>query len=193
MKPVHSKGNQSWIVIGRTDAEAETLILWPPDVKNWLIRKEPDAGKHWRQKKGKTEDEMVGCLHRLDGHEFEQAPGVGEGQGSLVCCSPWCHKESDMTERLNWTDIIIAILNLVYSWVLSSSLCISSFFWFSFCNFKGFLSYYALVTFMVCFCELLLFIIIYIILWIINIYYYNKTYIIICFVCGYHSFKYVNP
>ena len=103
MKPVHSKGNQSWIFIGRTDAEAETLILWPPDVKNWLIRKDPDAGKHWRQKKRRTEDEMVGCHHWLDGHEFEQPPGVGEGQGSLACCSPWGHKESDTTERLNWT------------------------------------------------------------------------------------------
>ena len=93
------KGNQSWIFIGSTDVEAP--ILWPPNSKNWLIRKDPYAGKDWRQKeKGTTENEMVGWHHRLNGHEFEQAPGVGDGQGSLVCCSPWCHKELDMTERL---------------------------------------------------------------------------------------------
>ena len=90
IKPVHLEGNQSWIFIGRTDAEAEVLILWPPDVKNWLIGKDPDAGKDWGQeKKGKTEDEMVGWHQRLNGSEFEQALGVGDGQGSLVCCSPW--------------------------------------------------------------------------------------------------------
>ena len=103
IQPVHPKGNQSWIFIGRIDVEAETPILWPPDAKNWLIWKDPDAGKDWRQEeKGTTEDEMVGWHHWLDGHEFEQALGVGEGQGSLVCCSPWGHKESHMTERLNW-------------------------------------------------------------------------------------------
>ena len=95
IKPVNPKGNQSWIFIGRTDAEAETLILWPPDVKSWFIRKDPDAGKDWRQgEKGTTKDEMVGWHHWLNGHEFEQAPGDGEGQGSLACCSPWGHKES---------------------------------------------------------------------------------------------------
>ena len=89
IQPVSPKGNQSWIFIGRSDAEAETLILWPPDVKNWLNGKDPDAGKDWRQKeKGTTEDEMVGWHYRHDGHEFEQAPGVGDGQGSLACCSP---------------------------------------------------------------------------------------------------------
>ena len=98
------KGNQSWIFIGRTDAEAEAPILWPPDVKNWLLGKDPDAGKDWRQEKGTTEDGMVGWYHWLDGHEFEQAPGDGEGQGGLVCCSPWGCKESDMTELLNWTE-----------------------------------------------------------------------------------------
>ena len=83
-KPDHPKGNQSWIFIGRTDAEAETPILWPPDVKSWLIGKDPDAGKDWRQEeKGMTEDEMVGWHHWLNRHEFEQAPGVGDGQGSL--------------------------------------------------------------------------------------------------------------
>ena len=104
---VDPKGNQSWIFTGRTDAEAETLLHWPPDVKNWLIGKDPDAGKDWRQGKGTTEDEMVGWYHQLDGHEFEQALGIGDGQESLVCCSPWGLKESDMTEQLNWTDFWI--------------------------------------------------------------------------------------
>ena len=104
---VHPKGNQSWIFIGRTDAKAEALILWPPDVKNWLIGKDPDAGKDWRQEeKETTEDEIVGWHHQLDGHEFEQALGVGDGQGSLECCSPWGCKELDMTEWLNWTELI---------------------------------------------------------------------------------------
>ena len=104
-QPVHPKGNESWIFIGRTDAEAETPVLWPPDAKNWLTGKDPDAGKDWRQEeKGMTEDGMVGWHHQLNGHEFEQAPGVSDGQGSLACYSPWGHKESDMTEQLNWTD-----------------------------------------------------------------------------------------
>ena len=101
--PVHPKGDQSWVFTGRTDAEAETLILWPPDVKRWLIWQDPGAGKDQRQEeKGMTEDEMVGWHHQLNGHEFEQTLGVGDGQGSLVCCSPWGHKESDTTERLTW-------------------------------------------------------------------------------------------
>ena len=104
IQPVHPKGNQSWIFIGRTDSEAETPILWPPHVKSWLIWKDPDAGKDQRQEeKGLTEDEMVGWHHRLDGHGFVKALGVGDGQGSLACCSPWGQKESDMTEWLNWT------------------------------------------------------------------------------------------
>ena len=90
--------------IGRTDAEAETPILWPPDAKNWLIWKDPDAGKNWgREEKETTEDEMVGWHHWLNGHEFEQALGDGDGQGGLACCSPWGHKESDTTEQLNWS------------------------------------------------------------------------------------------
>ena len=98
--------NQSWIFIGRTDAEAEALILWSPDAKNWLTGKDPDAGKDWRQEeKGATEDEMVGWHHRLDGHEFEQALEVDDGQVSLVCHSPWGHKELDTTARLNWTEL----------------------------------------------------------------------------------------
>ena len=105
IKPVSPKGNQFWIFIGRTDAEAETPILWSPDVKNWLTGKDPDARKEWRQeRRGWTEDEMVEWHHGLDGHEFEQAPRVGAGQGSLVCCSPWGHKEQDKTEWLNWTE-----------------------------------------------------------------------------------------
>ena len=105
IQPVHPKWNQSWIFIGRTDAEAETSILWPPDAKNWLIGKDPEAGKDWRQEKGMTEDEMVGWHLWLNGHELEQAPGVGDGQGGMACCSPRGHKESDTTERLNWAEL----------------------------------------------------------------------------------------
>ena len=101
IQPVHPKGNQSWIFIGRTDAEAEAPVLWPPDAKNQLIGKDPDVGKDWRQEeKGTTEDEMDVWHHWLDRHEFEQALGVGDGQGSLACCSPWGCKESNMTEQL---------------------------------------------------------------------------------------------
>ena len=102
IKPVNPKGNQSWIFIERTDAEAEAPIYWPPDTKNWLTGKDPDAEKDWRQEeKGITEDKMVTWYHWLKGHEFEQAQGDDEGQGSLVCCSPWGHKVTDKTERLN--------------------------------------------------------------------------------------------
>ena len=90
IQPINAKGNPSWIFIGRTDAEAETPVLWSPDAKNWLIGKDPDAGKDWSwEEKGMTKDEMVGFYHWLDGHEFEQALGVGDGQEGLVCCSPW--------------------------------------------------------------------------------------------------------
>ena len=101
IKPVNPKGSQPWIFIGRTDAEAEAPVLWPPDVKSQLIRKDPDAGKDWRQEEETTEDEMVGWHHWLNGHEFEQALGVGEGQGSLVCCNLSGCKELDTTEWLN--------------------------------------------------------------------------------------------
>ena len=102
IQPVHPKGNQSWIFIGRTDAEAETPVLWPPNAKNWLIWIDPDAGKdRGQEEKGTTEDEMVGWHHWLNGHEFECTLGVGDGQGGLMCCSPWGHKELDTTERLN--------------------------------------------------------------------------------------------
>ena len=102
IQPVHPKGNQSWIFIGRANGEAEAPILWPPDVTKWLIRKDHDAGKDWRQEKGMIEDEMVGWHHWLD---YEQAPGVGDGQGGLVCFSSWGRKELDKTERLNWTEL----------------------------------------------------------------------------------------
>ena len=106
IQQVNPKGNQSWIFIVRTEVEAETPIVWPPDVKNWLIWKDPDAGKDGRwEEKGMTEDEMFGWHHWLNGHEFEQAAGVGGGQGGLVCCSPCGYKESDTTERLNWTEM----------------------------------------------------------------------------------------
>ena len=103
IKPVNPKGNQSWIFIGRTEAEAP--ILWPTDGKSWLTGKDPDAGRDWGQEeKGMTEDEMVGWHHRFNGHEFEQALGVGDGQGSLVWCSPWgCKVGHDWATELNWT------------------------------------------------------------------------------------------
>ena len=101
--------------IGRTDVEAETPILWPPDVKNWLIRKDPNAGKDWRQEeKGMTEDEMAGWHHQLNEYEFEQALGVGDGQGSLVSCSPWGCKESDTTEWL--THSLHFLIFYIYFW-----------------------------------------------------------------------------
>ena len=119
----HPEGNQSWIFIGRTDVEAEAPILWPPDVKSWFNGKDPDAGKDWRQEeKGMTKDETVGWHHRLDGHDCEQALGVGDCQGGLACCSPWGRKDSDMTEQLNWTDSWFPLLysrnqhNIVKQW-----------------------------------------------------------------------------
>ena len=98
IKSVSPKGNQPWIFTERTDVETEAPVLWPPDAKSWLIRKDPDAGKDWGQEEmGMTEDEMVAWHHQLKGHEFEQTLGDGEGQGSMVCGSPWGRKESDMT------------------------------------------------------------------------------------------------
>ena len=103
IKPVHPKGNHSLIFIGRTEAKAETPRLWPPDGKEWLTGKDPNAGKDWRQEeKGTTEDQTAGWHHRLDGHEFKQALRVGDGQGSLACCSSWGHKES--IRLSNWTE-----------------------------------------------------------------------------------------
>ena len=103
MKPVNPEENQSWIFTGRTDAKAEAPILWPPDAKNRVIEKDPDAGKDWRQEEKETiKDEMVGWHCQPNGHEFEQASEVVDQQGSLACCSLWGHKELDMTEQLNW-------------------------------------------------------------------------------------------
>ena len=119
IKPLNPKGNQPWIFIGRTDAEAETPILSPPDAKSWLIGKNLDAGKDWRQEeKGMTEDEMVGWHHRLNGHEFEQAPGDGEGWGSLMCCSPWGSKE---TQWLNNNQILMVHLIICFDTFLIHS------------------------------------------------------------------------
>ena len=106
IQPVHSKGNQSWVFIGRTDAEAETPVLWPPHAKSWLIGKDSDTGRYWGQEeKGMTENEMAGCHHSLNGHEFAWTPGVGDGQGGLACSGSWANKESDMTERLNQIEL----------------------------------------------------------------------------------------
>ena len=105
IKPVHPKGNQSWMFIGRTAVEAETPILWPPDANSWLIWKDPDAGKDWRwEEKGMTEVDMVGWHHWLNGHEFEKTPGVGDDQGGLAHCGHWV-AELDTTERLNWAEL----------------------------------------------------------------------------------------
>ena len=104
IQPVHPKGDKFWVFIGRTDVEAETLILWPPDAKSWLIWKDPDAGKDWgREEKGMTEDDVVGWHHWLNGHGFGWTSGVGDGQGGLACCGSWGCKESEMTD---WTELI---------------------------------------------------------------------------------------
>ena len=106
IQPVHSEGDQPWVFFERNDAKAETPVLWPPHAKSWLIGKDSDDGRDWEQEeKGTAEDEMVGWHHWLDGREFEWTPGVGDGQGGLVCCDSWGHKESDTTERLNWTEL----------------------------------------------------------------------------------------
>ena len=106
IQPVHLKGDQSRVFIGRTDVEAETLILWPPNAKSWLIWKDPDAGKEWGQEETRmTKDEMVGWHQWLDGFRFGWTPGVGDGQGGLACCSSWGRRESDMTEQLNWAEL----------------------------------------------------------------------------------------
>ena len=116
IQPVHPKWDQSWVFIGRTDVEAETPILRPPDLKSWVIGKDPDAGKNWRQEqKGMTEDEMVGCYHWLNGHGFEWTLGAGDGQRGPACCSSWGRKKSDMTEQLNWTELNWATILLVTS------------------------------------------------------------------------------
>ena len=109
IQPVHHKGDQSWMFIGKTDVEAEIPVLWPPHAKTWLIGKDPDAGRDWGpEEKRMAEDEMAGWHHQLNGHVFDWAPGVGDGQGGLACWGSWGRKESDMTERLNWTELRIS-------------------------------------------------------------------------------------
>ena len=118
IQPVHPKGDQSWVFIGRSDVEAETPILWPPDTKSWLVGKDPHAGKNWGwEEKGTTEDEMAWWHHWLNGHEYGWTPGVGDGQGGLVHCSPWGHKESDTTEQLSWTELpfLLCLLLVFFS------------------------------------------------------------------------------
>ena len=129
IQPVHPKGDQSWVFIGRTDAEAETPVLWPPDAKSWFIGKDPDAGRDWGQEeKGTTEDEMAGWHRRLDGRGFGWTPGVDYGQGGLACCNSWGCKESDMTERLNWTELRLYSL-CVWTWAKLFKLSEASDFW----------------------------------------------------------------
>ena len=119
---VHSKGDRPWVFFGRTDAKAETPVLWPPHAKSWLIGKDSDAGRGWGQEeKGTTEDEMAGWHHCLDGHESEWTPGVGDGQGGLACCDSWGHKELDTTEQLNWTEEFFIYSR--YQFLIRSMLC----------------------------------------------------------------------
>ena len=117
IQPVHSEGDQPWDFFGRNDAKAETPVLWSPHTKRWLIGKDSDAGRDWGQEeKGMTEDEMAGWHHRLDGNEFEWTPGDGYGQGGLMCCDSWSCKESDTTERLNWTELAwnVTLVSLIF-------------------------------------------------------------------------------
>ena len=123
IQPVHPKGDQSWVFFGRNDAKAETPVLGPPQAKSWLTAEDSDAGRDWEQEeKGTTEDEMAGWHHQLDGRESEWTPGVGDGQGGLACCDSWGCKESDTTERLNWTELSLPyyFVLLYLSLVLSS-------------------------------------------------------------------------
>ena len=117
IQPIHSEGNQPWNFFGRNGAKAETLVLWPPHAKSWLIGKDSDAGRDWGQEeKGTTKDEMAGWHHWLDGHESEWTLGVGDRQGGLACCNSWGHKESDTTELLNWTELNWSCHNLLSTW-----------------------------------------------------------------------------
>ena len=129
---VHSEGDQPWNFFGRNDAKAETSVLWPPHAKNWLIGKDPDAGRDLGQEeKGTTENEMAGCHHCLDGRESEWTPGVDDGQGGLACCDSWGHKESDTTEPLNWTEGSFMYLFIYFLHSLKSIVdCILYFFFF---------------------------------------------------------------
>ena len=121
IQPVHCEGDQPWAFYGRNDAKAETPVLWPPHAKSWLIARDSDAGRDWRQEeKGTIEDEMAGWHHWLDGHEFDWTPGVGDGQGGLACCDSWGLKELDMTEWLNWTENIIHSLIILLRFSLEN-------------------------------------------------------------------------
>ena len=124
IQPVHPKGDHSWVFIGRTDAKAETPVLWPPHAKGWLIGKDPGAGRDWGQEeKGTTEDEMAGWHHWLNAHEFEWTLGVSDGQGGLACCDSWGRKELDTTERLNGTELSkLKVLNLFLAFMCSFSM-----------------------------------------------------------------------
>ena len=122
IQPVHSKGDHSWVFIGRTDAEAETPVVWPPHSKSWFIGKDPDSGRDWGQEeKGMTEDEMPGWHYQVNGDGLGWIPGVGDGQGGLPCCGSWGCKDSDTTEQLNWTELIYSLL-LLNHWFLKSLL-----------------------------------------------------------------------
>ena len=120
--PVHPRGDWSWVFIGRTDAEAETPVLWPPHANSWLAGKDTDAGRDWGQEeKGATEEEMAGWHHLLDGHEFWRTPGAGDGQGGLACCGQWGCKESDTTEQLSWTGLSVFVLFYLHAaWLVGS-------------------------------------------------------------------------
>ena len=123
IQPVHSVGDQPWDFFGGNDAKAETPVLWPPHAKSWLIGKDFNAGRDWGQEeKGMTEDEMAGWHHWLDGRKSEWTPGVGDRQGGLACCDSWGHKKSDMTEQLNWTELLVALTALHCNHVLFPSL-----------------------------------------------------------------------
>ena len=134
IQPVHSEGDQPWDFFERNDAKAESPVLWPPHVKSWLIGKDYDAGRNWGQEeKGTTEDEMAGWHHWLDGHESEWTPGVGDGQGGLACCDSWGRKESDMTEWMNWTELIgrnkdllpeVEVSHRILTWWISKKKCV---------------------------------------------------------------------
>ena len=130
IQPVHSKGGQSWVFIGRHDAKAETPILWPPHVKSWLIKKDSDAGRDWGQEeKGTTEDEMAEWHHRLNGHEFEWTLGVGDGQGGLACCNSWGRTELDTTEQLIWSHLSLLVVFSLLLYILSSCCNLLFFHW----------------------------------------------------------------
>ena len=116
IQPVHSKGDKSWVFFGRTDAKAETPILWPPHAKSWLIEEDSDAGRDWGQEeKGMTEDEMAGWHHWLNGCESEWTLGVGDGQGGLACCDSWGRRESDTTEQLIWSNNLLILNHTISS------------------------------------------------------------------------------